>query len=332
MHTRNMWEYQEASVRAYAMDHELSVRTKAAERYLLGELPPEEREAFEEHFFECAECGEEVRIGQELADNVAAVFRGQSSPHTTTARKKKRRDWVAWIRPIMMGQAAACMDHETSIRTQAAEQYLLGDLRPSEREAFEEHFFECSTCAEDVRLGFQFSENAKAVFGQDPHRVCEPTRPTTRRDWFVWFRPAILVPIAAGLAIVALTGYQNAVQIPALRARLGQLQKPQIVSSMILAPSSRSSVPSISPAAQFFELSLAIGAIAPSERYQCELRSVPRKLISMIPVSKLEPDSNLTLLIPTADLPPGYYEAVLVGVTGGTAVDLNHYPFAVRRE
>jgi hypothetical protein len=109
MHTRNMWEYQEASVRAYAMDHELSVRTKAAERYLLGELPPEEREAFEEHFFECAECGEEVCIGQELADNVAAVFREQSSPHTTTARKKKRRDWVAWIRPIMMGQAAACL-------------------------------------------------------------------------------------------------------------------------------------------------------------------------------------------------------------------------------
>jgi hypothetical protein len=221
------------------------------------------------------------------------------------------------------------MDHETSIRTQAAENYLLKNLRPSEREAFEEHFFECSVCAEDVRLGFQFSENAKAVFGQDP-RICEPTRAATRRDWFDWFRRPILVPVAAGLAIVAMSGYQNAVQIPALRAQLGQLQKPQIVSSLTLASSSRSSVPSISPAAQFFELSLAIGAIAPSERYQCELRSVPRKLVSVIPVSKLEPDANLTLLIPTASLSPGYHEAVLVGVTGGTATDLDHFSFAVR--
>jgi hypothetical protein len=91
------------------MDHDLSLETKAAERYLLGELPLEEREAFEEHFFECAECAEEVRIGQEFAANAAAVFREQGSPVATSARKQERTNWFSWFRPLMMAEAAACL-------------------------------------------------------------------------------------------------------------------------------------------------------------------------------------------------------------------------------
>jgi hypothetical protein len=91
------------------MDHDLSLKTKAAERYLLGELPPEEREAFEEHYFECVECAEEVRIGQEFAANAAAVFREQSSPVATTARKQERTNWFSWFRLMMLAEAAACL-------------------------------------------------------------------------------------------------------------------------------------------------------------------------------------------------------------------------------
>jgi hypothetical protein len=225
------------------------------------------------------------------------------------------------------------MDHEISVKTQAAEKYLLGELRPAEREAFEQHFFECWECAEDVRLGFEFSENAKAVFRQEPHRRYQNT-PVTRRDWFAWIRPGMLAPVAASLALAAFSGYQNVIEIPALRAHVGQLQRPQLLSSTVLAPSSRSSVPSIviSPAADFFQLSLAIGPVAPAERYQCDLRSDAGKSIATVPVSKLDPDADLMLLIPTAGLPGGYYEMVLVGVTGGVARELEHYRFAVRRE
>ena len=35
------------------MDHSEAVQLMATERYLLGELSPDQREAFEEHFFEC---------------------------------------------------------------------------------------------------------------------------------------------------------------------------------------------------------------------------------------------------------------------------------------
>src|ERR1700730_4400894 len=43
------------------MDHETAIRVQAAERYLLDEFSPEERTEFEDHFFGCSECADEVR-------------------------------------------------------------------------------------------------------------------------------------------------------------------------------------------------------------------------------------------------------------------------------
>jgi len=225
------------------------------------------------------------------------------------------------------------MDHDMSIKTQAAEKYLLGELQPLEREAFEQHFFECPECAEDVRLGFQFSENARKVFRQDPRRVQDVEEAPKRRDWFARMMaslsPAALAPLAAGLAMVVFSGYQNLVQIPALRARVGQFQTAQVVSSTVLSPSSRAAVPVITvPAnAPFFQLSLAPGGATPAGAYRCELRGENGKSVATVDVPKLDPDSNLTILVPAAGFAAGYYDAVLIGA----GKELDHYRFEVRR-
>jgi hypothetical protein len=223
------------------------------------------------------------------------------------------------------------MDHESSIKTQAAGKYLLGELLPDEREAFEQHFFECAECASEVRLGFQFAENAKAVFHDAPRRVAEPVR---RARFWDWFKPAALVPIAAGFAVLAFIGYQNLVQIPALRAKVGQLEQPQVLMPTVLTPAARSAAPSIHvpPDAQFFQLSLVTAAIPPADRYRCELRSDRGKLLATIALPGLESDSNVTMLVPAANFTDGYYEAVLVGVSHGMSIELDHYRFSVRRE
>jgi anti-sigma factor RsiW len=38
------------------MGHDEAVRTRATEKYLLGELYPPLRDEFEEHLFDCREC------------------------------------------------------------------------------------------------------------------------------------------------------------------------------------------------------------------------------------------------------------------------------------
>ena len=227
------------------------------------------------------------------------------------------------------------MDHETSVKTLAAEKYLLGELSSPEREGFEQHFFECQECAESVRLGFQFSENAKVVFRDEGARpVSEADWWSRLRSWFASIQPRMLVPVGACIAVAAFSGYQNAVQIPDLRARMGQLERPQVLSPTLLAPSSRSTPPSVAvpPGAQFVQLSLATGAVAPANRYQCELRTAAGKSVTVLSVPALDPDANLNLLIPAGSLSSGDYEAILSGVTGGTITPLEHYRFTLRRQ
>ncbi len=82
------------------MNHEAAVETLAAERYLLGDMPPDEREAFEAHFFECAECADEVRIGGVMTDGVRSGLLSPTARKRTTAR-------LAWRPAIAIPWAAA---------------------------------------------------------------------------------------------------------------------------------------------------------------------------------------------------------------------------------
>ncbi len=55
------------------------------------------------------------------------------------------------------------MDHNEALRLHAVEKYVLGELPPSLRDEFEEHFFECQECALDVNAAAEFVDNVRAV-------------------------------------------------------------------------------------------------------------------------------------------------------------------------
>ena len=71
------------------MEHTEATESMAAERYLLGEMTPEDRDAFEEHFFGCVECAADVRDGEMIR---AAV-------HTQTVDQVRRPRWAVreWL-------------------------------------------------------------------------------------------------------------------------------------------------------------------------------------------------------------------------------------------
>ena len=84
------------------MDHTESIRLMAAEKYLLGELTPEQREQFEEHFFDCQECALDVRAGAALVEHSKVVLAEPVaiSPARTPVAAKPGR-W-AWLRPAFV--------------------------------------------------------------------------------------------------------------------------------------------------------------------------------------------------------------------------------------
>lgn len=59
------------------MDHKLATDSMALERYLLGELSPDELKLFEEHAFICDECGDAIDNGVAFLDNGRALVEGE---------------------------------------------------------------------------------------------------------------------------------------------------------------------------------------------------------------------------------------------------------------
>lgn len=117
------------------------------------------------------------------------------------------------------------MDHSEATKRMAVERYLLDELVPQERDAFEEHLFECTECAMDVRAADAFVEGAKLQLPGFPTAppvpdlsVAEQQAGKKRRGFFsrifAW-EPVFAVPAFA--ALLGLIAYQNVATIPQLR-------------------------------------------------------------------------------------------------------------------
>jgi hypothetical protein len=98
------------------MDHIEAVRSNAAERYAIGDLPVVEVEEFERHFFECSQCSEELRALSALAANARAVFAEAPAPVAAPPAVRpepqpgvvdKVRAW--WREPWVLGPAFAAL-------------------------------------------------------------------------------------------------------------------------------------------------------------------------------------------------------------------------------
>src|SRR5215471_6981152 len=83
------------------MDHTEAIRLTAAERYLLDELSPEQRDQFEEHFFDCAECALDLQAATAFIEQSKKILAEEQQ--TVTAPRpqpaKVQAGWRSWFRP-----------------------------------------------------------------------------------------------------------------------------------------------------------------------------------------------------------------------------------------
>jgi hypothetical protein len=85
------------------MDHDMVVRQKMTERYLLDELDPEARDEFEEHFFDCRDCALDVHAGALFVEQskvaMAETTERISAALPVTAPIPVKPGWLALLRP-----------------------------------------------------------------------------------------------------------------------------------------------------------------------------------------------------------------------------------------
>jgi hypothetical protein len=91
------------------MDHNDAVRLQAAEKYVLGEFPPNLRDEYEEHFFECAECAVDVKAVATFADVSREVLLAAPARLAEKSAAPAQGAWLSWLRPVIAVPAFAAL-------------------------------------------------------------------------------------------------------------------------------------------------------------------------------------------------------------------------------
>lgn len=222
------------------------------------------------------------------------------------------------------------MDHEKAIRTNAVDRYLLGELSTAERQEFEEHFFSCGECSEDLHAGAILVDNSRAILREeflDPVPASSgatPHRPGWSLRWSY-------LPLAASIALAAVVGYQNLKVIPEYRREIapgvGALAPPHYD----LRPAVRGDVPAVSLArgTRFFE----IGAeeVEPAAGgYDCAIEDARGGVRARFRAPSVQSGDKLSVLMDTREIEPGQY--VLVVHKAADGAEVAEYPFSVAIE
>jgi hypothetical protein len=226
------------------------------------------------------------------------------------------------------------MDHLEAIRSGAAERYLLGELAPDLREQYEEHFFGCLECAQEVRAGAMFVDGARGILISEKGYAPARTTPkeSSRSWWAPLLRPAVWAPAMALLLLFA--AYQNIVVIPGISRALSESNTPQTIQSFSLASANSRAGGAFSikvPQNKPFTLFVDIPTEEQFTFYTCDLETESGTLIVSSKVSSDQAKESVQMLIPSAHLAAGKYVMVVRGhrSTAETSSEVTRYPFTL---
>jgi hypothetical protein len=224
------------------------------------------------------------------------------------------------------------MDHIEADRIRAAEKYLLGDMSAPERDDFEEHLFLCHECAETVRTGAVFADNARAVFREQalqPQVEPAAARAKPAKPWWKRYGFPVLAPTFASLVLLCVAAYQQFVLLPGLRLQLAQATSPQPLSAFPLRPVARGEqqVIVVPKSGRFLSLYFDVVTESPSG-YICEVRNTAGSVSFTVQVPQPKRGEPVNLLLERSQLPAGEY-VLSVGTPPPEAKEVGQYTFRV---
>jgi len=184
------------------------------------------------------------------------------------------------------------MTHEEALQTKAAERYVLDEMTPQERDAFEEHYFGCPACTADVRDAMTIAAALRAE-QRLPSNVV-PMHRVSRAPWLA---------AAAMLAIAAVLGYQNVM----LRRHEPQDMHAHLLQTFFLQSESRGEGETVVDGTKPFALLFEIAPRPNAARYVVAIADGAGHVFVTQPVSRAEAQDTVHLFIPGGVLKPGRY-------------------------
>ena len=238
------------------------------------------------------------------------------------------------------------MEHAQAIQSKAAERYVLGELPRDLREQYEEHFFTCTECAEELNLAVAFVENSRAAMGSEPMKpqvrlpVAAARQPASSGWLGALLRPSFAVPVFAALLLVV--AYQSFSVIPRLKGTVTQSvatlgSAPQALASFsLITADSRGGEPltvTVAPG-QPFSLYFDIPPDGHYSSYSCVFENSSGGAEFFLNISAEQAKNAVQLLVPSSSLAPGKHVLVVRGLgtrdgTAGSGIEAARYPFTL---
>jgi anti-sigma factor RsiW len=208
------------------------------------------------------------------------------------------------------------MDHTIAAKSQAVERYILGEMSPDERDAFEEHYFACTECAADVRAAAQLRANAREVLSQ-PNALAEDHR---RR--FPWWDVRSLVPITASLVLLAVVVFQSR------QAGAPIAAVPYSIKETTRAAGDIRRIPAATRVfALTFDLPPVGDKAAPTRVYECRILDARGEIVATPSVQATERAESLTVVLNRSHLAAGEYTITVRDPGGPAQATIPEYKF-----
>lgn len=243
------------------------------------------------------------------------------------------------------------MTHEEIQQREVAESYVRGKLRDSERVAFEDHYFGCAACFEEVEVLQKFVAGVR-------HPAPPMAAPAPRAIAPRWYWPALVAVSSAAVLLSILGAWFGLVERPRLlaksvedriaadeqRRRVQLLEKELELAKLAMArPPLPRSLPLVMPAAG--RASSAAAVLLPPDadllviwveppaspvdtRYRLELYDSMGNTLETVDGLLRNAYGALAASVPASRLPPGAYRTRLFKDAGPLA---GEYRFEVQR-
>lgn len=213
------------------------------------------------------------------------------------------------------------MDHSEAASGQAVERYLLGEMAEPEAEAFEQHFFECTLCTEELASGALLVENLRASPAREAGRQGAKAVKAGKGFGQWWRRPLFAAPAFATVVLAFTVAYQA--------RELARLNQPQALLAYTLKSASRGEgnrVP-LQPGASHIALSLDLpNSTFPA--YRCSVYDSSGSVRFSVDTAAPRAGVPLNILVPERILAPGSYTLKVFGLRGSLAgPETAHYSF-----
>lgn len=214
------------------------------------------------------------------------------------------------------------MDHNFALENHTAERYLMGELTEPERDAYEEHFFCCTACAEEIKSASAFMETARQVIQDDLKNEVygHAARHSIWGSWLNW--RSMLQPFPAMvclllIAVAGFAGYQNFVTIPSLATGAAAFVIPPDTATLALTQSRGE--PAKGPAGKPLHLRFAIpkpdDPAVTFSSYQADIVTDSNTRKYSFHISQQEAGNPVDVALAAAAWAPGKYFVVVRGVS-----------------